>query len=153
MKDDANKGRYIPVHGDRKSKKYHSGASSSSTSSKVSWRAPIIILASLVLGLGVALAHHFMNARLNGRPVADVALSQSWVSRFGTALPFLVKLAFTTSVGAAFIQHQWLSFHRQSFRVKEIDAVTSVLGNALTFFTTKICARSVSLTLIALVSW
>ena len=100
---------------------------------KVSWRAPTTILLALFVGLGFALAHHFMGLSLNNKPVEQVELSQAWVSRFSTALAFLVKLALATSVGAAYTQHQWQRLRQQDFRTSEIDALTSVLANAFSF--------------------
>jgi hypothetical protein len=118
-----------------------------------SWKALSVILASLSAGLGVALAHHFMNVYLDGKPVNKITLSQSWVSRFGTALAFLVKLSFTISVGAAFVQYQWMRFHKESFRIQDVDALTSVLGNFLSFFASSVWFRQPVLLTLGLVSW
>jgi hypothetical protein len=119
-------------------------------STKVSWRAPITILLALLVGLGFALAHHFMGASLNNKPVD---ISQAWVSRFSTALAFLVKLALATSVGAAYTQHQWQRLRQQDFRTSEIDAMTSVLANAFSFLSSTVWLKHPVLALMALVSW
>jgi uncharacterized membrane protein len=118
-----------------------------------SWRAPVTILIALLVGLGVALAHHFMGTSLNGQPVMKVNISQAWISRFGTALAFVVKLALATSVGAAYTQHQWQRFHEQSFRTSEVDALTSVLANAFSFLSSTVWLRHPVLALMALISW
>lgn len=118
-----------------------------------SWRASATILSSLLLGLGIALAHHLMNSHLDQRPTHTVGLSQAWVSRFNTALAFLVKLAFTICVGATFVQRQWYSFHRHSFKVNEVDSITSVLGNALSFFDATVWIRNPLLAFAAAVAW
>jgi hypothetical protein len=120
---------------------------------KVSWRAPFTIVLALFAGLGFALAHHFMGLSLNNTPVAQVYISQAWISRFSTALAFLVKLALATSVGAAYTQHQWQRLRQQSFRTSEIDALTSVLANAFSFLSTTVWLRHPVLALMALVSW
>ena len=122
-------------------------------STKVSWRAPTTILLALLTGLGFALAHHFMGASLNNRPVEQVDISQAWVSRFSTALAFLVKLALATSVGAAYTQHQWQRLRQQDFRTSEIDALTSVLANAFSFLSSTVWLKHPVLALMALVSW
>lgn len=121
--------------------------------SKVSWRAPITILLALLTGLGFALAHHFMGVSLNNKPVAQVDVSQAWISRFSTALAFLVKLALATSVGAAYTQHQWQRLRQQDFRADEIDALTSVLANAFRFLSSTVWLKHPVLALMALVSW
>jgi hypothetical protein len=118
-----------------------------------SWRAPLVILFALLAGLGFAIAHHLLGERLDGRPVADIPVSQAWVSRISTALAFSVKVALAVSVGTAYVQHQWLRFHEQSFKTKDVDALTGVLGNALSFIGSPIWLRHPLLTLMALISW
>jgi hypothetical protein len=118
-----------------------------------SWRAPLVILSALLAGLGFAIAHHLLGEHLDGRPVVDIPVSQAWVSRISTALAFLVKVALAVSVGTAYVQHQWLRFHKQSFKTKDVDALTGVLGNALSFVGSHIWLRHPLLTLMALISW
>ena len=122
-------------------------------SNEVSWRAPTTILLALFVGLGFALAHHFMGLSLNNKPVEQVEISQAWVSRFSTALAFLVKLALATSVGAAYTQHQWQRLRQQDLRTSEIDALTSVLANAFSFLSSTVWFKHPVLALMALVSW
>ena len=118
-----------------------------------SWRAPATIMVSLVLGVGLALAHHLMCDSLSGRPVNEVSISQPWISRFSTAFAFLVKTTLAIAVGTAYTQRQWLSFQRDSFRTADVDALTSVLGNIFSFFSTFVWLRYPLLSLTALVSW
>lgn len=118
-----------------------------------SWRAPAIMFATLLAGLGAALGHHFMNVSLNGKQVDQAGLSQGWASRFSTALAFLVQCFFTTSVGTAFVQRQWLNFHREPYKIEEIDSLTGILGNIFDFFTGLVWLRNPILTTIAIVSW
>lgn len=117
------------------------------------WRATRTIVIALLFGLGVALAHHFTYSSLDGKLVAEVSLSQAWISRIGTALAFVAKLAFTISVGASFVQHQWLQFYRRPFRVKDVDVLTGVLGNLLCFLESRVWFHQPLLMLLALVSW
>jgi hypothetical protein len=121
--------------------------------SKKSWRAPLIILLALVAGIGFALAHHLLGKHLNGKPIDDIQVPQAWISRISTALAFAVKVALAISVGTAYVQHQWLRFHKQSFKTDDVDALTSVLGSALSFTGSAIWLRHPLLTLMALVSW
>jgi len=110
-------------------------------------------LLALLTGLGFALAHHFMGVSLDNKPVAEVGISQAWISRFSTALAFLVKLALATSVGAAYTQHQWQRLREQDFRTSDIDALTSVLVNAFSFLGSTVWLKHPVLALMALVSW
>lgn len=117
------------------------------------WKAFTTIIVSLVFGIIFALGHHCMNSYLNGKQVTDVPISQSWISRFGTAFAFLVKTAFVISVGASYVQYQWFKFHRQSFRVDEIDSLTDVLENAMCFVYNLVFVHQPVLLLIAMVTW
>jgi hypothetical protein len=94
-----------------------------------------------------------MGSSLNGKPVDDVPVSQAWIFRFSAALGFLVKTALTIGVGTAYVQQQWLRFQNNSFRLRDVDALTSVLGNAFSFFGSAIWFGNLKLALIALVSW
>jgi hypothetical protein len=118
-----------------------------------SWRAPIMMSTTLLLGLAVSLTHHFMITHLNSRPIEEAALSQKWISRFGTALAFLVKMFFTIAVGDAFVQRQWFNFHNQAYKVQDVDALTNILENVLNFFDSSVWFRNPLLTLVAIVSW
>lgn len=108
---------------------------------------------ALLAGFGVALAHHLMCTNLDGRAIADVPVSQAWISRFGTALAFLVKMTLAISVGAAYTQHQWMRLQRENFSTEDVDALTSVLGNVFSLFSSTVWTRHPLLTLVALVSW
>lgn len=123
------------------------------STTKKSWRAPLTMGVALLAGLGFSLAHHFMNQSLNGTPVTEVSISQTWVSRFGTALAFLVKMCFTVAVGVAYVQHQWWKSHRRAFSVRELDALTTVLSNVFSFVTSCVWLSSPLLTIVALISW
>lgn len=118
-----------------------------------SWRAPIIIVSTLMAGLGFAMAHHFSNAYLNHKLISDVIIPQAWVSRLQTLFAFLVKMYLTISIGAAFVQHQWWNFHRRQFSAREIDAVTTVLGDIFSLFTFSAWRKVPSLVVAAFISW
>lgn len=112
-----------------------------------------MILATIMVGLGLAMAHHFMNNYLDGRAVNQVSMSQAWVSRFGTTFAFLVKMFFVITAGEAYIQRQWWKFHRTTFTVKDLDALTTVLGNAFCLFSTTVWFRTPTLAIMAIVVW
>lgn len=117
------------------------------------WRAFFTIIISLLLGLAVALAHHFVNQYFDGKSVDRAPLSQSWVLRFGTGLAFLAKAAFVLSVGASYVQYQWLKLQSQAFRMDEIDSLTDILGNALNFVCSLVFFREPVVSLVAVVAW
>jgi hypothetical protein len=118
-----------------------------------SWRAPLTILLTLAVGFGFALAHHEMGSHLNHKPIDEIWISQAWISRFGTGLAFLVKMTLAIGVGSAYVQRQWMHLHLQSFKIAEVDALTTVLGNAFNFCSSGVWFRYPMLTFVALLSW
>lgn len=118
-----------------------------------SWRAPITIFLSLAGGIGLAAAHHSMGSYLDGQPVADIWLSQAWISRLSTAFAFLVKMMLTISVGTAYVQRQWMQIHLETLRVEDVDTLTTVLGNVFGICRSTMWNHHPMLTVLALVSW
>lgn len=98
----------------------------------IHWRAPSLIITSLVAGTAFSLGHHFFYAHLNGKEVAST-ISQTWAIRIGTGFAFVVKMFFGIAVATSFVQRQWWKLNRGSHRVAEIDSLTTVLENAWTF--------------------
>lgn len=113
----------------------------------------IIISCALIASLALALGHHFLYRRVQGRAINDVSISQSWMLRFGTDFAFLVSTTFGISVGTSYVQYQWLKLRRTSFRVDEIDCLTDVLKNALRFFYSLVFFKQPILFLMAVVAW
>ncbi|KAF2158720.1 hypothetical protein M409DRAFT_61436 [Zasmidium cellare ATCC 36951] len=130
-----------------------SGTDSSHKTRLRSWNAPVSILTAVLVGLLIALAHHFTNEYLDGKAVDDVYISQSWITRIGTGLAFVAKLAFTVAVEIAFVQHQWQSFHRQTFRIDEVDTLTGALGNIFGLLQSTVWFRHPLLAFLVLIAW
>ena len=121
-----------------------------------SLRAPVVMLFSLFLGLGLALMHHFMNTSLDNTPVSpNGPLSQQWTARFSTALAFLVKMMFVTCIGTAFVQRQWLNILRcqQSIQAKDADVLSTGLSDLFSMFFGRVWLKFPLLWLVALASW
>jgi hypothetical protein len=122
------------------------------TSGIAQWKAPIFMTVAFAAAVGLAVGHHYMGLSLADKPVDEISVSQAWIFRFSAALAFLVKTALTIGIGTAYVQQQWLRFQRCSFKLNEVDALVSVLGNALSFFESAIWLQNPKLMLIALVS-
>lgn len=150
---DSRHNRLEPVHVLQHDKITGPGPSPDTTDSRRSWRAPLTIVIGLIGGLSFALAHHVMGSVLNLKPVDDIWLSQAWISRFGTAFAFLVKMMLAIGVGTAYVQYQWTRLHRQSFNTADMDALTSVLSNVVSLCNVSIWMRIPMLAIVALVSW
>lgn len=116
-------------------------------------KAPLVILVALVAGVSIASVHHLINTALDTRPVESIPVTQAWIARFGTALAFLVKMSFCTSIGAAYVQYQWLCLERQEFRTKDIDILTGLLGSPINLIDKTLWLQRTCLAMIALVFW
>jgi hypothetical protein len=108
---------------------------------------------SFLGGVAFAVGHHFFYANFNDRVVDEVFLSQTWIVRIGTGLAFVAKSLLVVAAGIAFVQQQWLCLSQKSFKVRQVDTITSVLDNAFSFFESHLWFKNPSLTLLALVAW
>lgn len=116
-------------------------------------RSPMVTITALFAGLGFALVHHLLAEYLNHKVVADLPVSQAWISRFSTALAFLVKTTLVLSAGTVYVQYQWLRLHQKSFETREIDALTSVLHDIFSFVCSRVWIRQPLLASIAATVW
>lgn len=97
--------------------------------------------------------HHFFYARFDGQRVDDVSVSQTWIIRFGTGFAFVAKTFLVIATSIAFVQQQWFALLHYRFKVRQIDTMTGVLGNAFTFLESRIWLRFPLLTLTACIAW
>jgi len=108
---------------------------------------------SWIGGIAFAVGHHFFYARFDGQRVDMSSISQLWIVRIGTGMAFLVKTLLVVSASIAFTQHQWLTTRSKPFKVRQIDTISSILGNALGFFGTRVWLRFPVLSLLAGITW
>jgi hypothetical protein len=95
----------------------------------------------------------FVCARINGARVEETYTSQIWTVRIATGIAFLVKTLFVISAGIAYTQYQWLTTRSKTFKIRQIDAISSVLTNPLAFCETRAWARFPALSLLAGITW
>lgn len=118
-----------------------------------SWKALYVMAAGLVCGVVLAVGHHSLYQYLDGQAVDNIVLSQSWIFRMGNLLAFLVKLSLAITVSAAFVQRQWFVLRQQSFTVKDVDVLTSILADISSFFDSFLWLRYPLLTATAIICW
>ena len=111
------------------------------------------MLLSLLAGVALTVGHHFFYARFDGLQVDNVSMSQTWIIRIGTGFAFVVKTLLVVATSIAFVQQQWLALSHRSFKIRQIDTLTSVLSNALLFCESRIWLRFPLLTLLAGIAW
>ena len=108
---------------------------------------------SLVNGIAFAVGHHFFYASFDGHPVDETSTCQDWIIRIGTGMAFIAKTLFVVAASIAYIQHQWLTMGSKPFKIRQIDTMSNILGDALGFFGTRIWLRFPVLSLLAGLTW
>ncbi|KAI9774363.1 MAG: hypothetical protein M1840_004257 [Geoglossum simile] len=105
----------------------------------------------LLLGIVVALLHHFYYRYLNGKAAQDHQHQQQWASRIGIGLAFVTKMFLALAVAAAYTQCIWKTARRKFISLNGLDAMFSATSDATAFLTTEMGRHSSSL--LALIVW
>ncbi|OCL03432.1 hypothetical protein AOQ84DRAFT_419192 [Glonium stellatum] len=116
----------------------------------VHWRAPTAMIFCSVLGISVALVHHFFYNYMDKQVVGE---NQQWVTRAGTAAAFIVKLSLATATSIAYIQWLWFRLKTGHSTIEQLDSMFAVLGNAWEFLNLRFWLSRPLLTLSAAVTW
>lgn len=119
---------------------------------KIHWRAPTIMIGSLLLGIILAIVQHALFQYYNRRIVSSTT-EQVWISRVGTGLAFAVKALFISATGIAYIQMLMRAVQHQSTSVKELNAIYSILDNPWGFLSTHIWINHPILVVVSGITW
>ena len=121
---------------------------------KTSRRAPCIMLFSFLSASVLAVVHDIMNRSLNGSIVdPNGPWNQQWTSRYATALAFLIRMLFVTSVGTAFVQKQWLDLSTRAISVQNVDVLSNALSSPFSLLSKSAWMKSPLLMMMAVISW
>lgn len=105
-----------------------------------------------IIGLGLAIGHHFYYYSLDGTRVGNQS-KQEWAQRFGTAFAFLTKTFLTTAVGIACIQSFWWILRLKPIRFSTLDSMFDIRGSIFNFFDFHIWLRGPNVAVLGLISW
>ena len=131
----------------------HDQATSSSKPSKhIDPMAPTIMIASLVLGVGFALAHHFFYNSRDNTSVGNTT-QQEWYIRVGTYFAYLVTFTLGVSIATAYTQQFWYSVRSRSVTVEEVDSLFAFLVNVTPFLDLRLWRGNFMLVFIAAIKW
>jgi hypothetical protein len=108
---------------------------------------------SLISGIAFCVGHHFFYANYDSLEVDSVDISQTWIIRIGTGFAFVAKTLLVVATSIAFVQYQWMTLSKQCFKIRQIDSMTGILGNALSFLESRMWLRFPVLTLLAVGVW
>lgn len=131
----------------------HDQVTSSSKHSKhIDLIAPIIMIASLVLGVGFALGHHFFYNSRDGTSVGNTT-QQEWYIRVGTYFAYLVTFTLGVAIATAYTQQFWYSLRSRSVTVEEVDSLFAFLVNVTPFLDIRLWRGNFMLVFIAGIKW
>ncbi|KAL3458470.1 hypothetical protein BJX64DRAFT_224225 [Aspergillus heterothallicus] len=118
----------------------------------IHWRMPTAMIVCFVIGVGLAIGHHFYYYSLDGTRVGDQS-RQEWALRIGTGLAFLMKTFLTTAVGIACIQHFWWILRLKPIRLSTLDSMFDIRGSIFNFFDLHVWLRGPNVAILGLISW
>ncbi|KKK23717.1 hypothetical protein AOCH_006792 [Aspergillus ochraceoroseus] len=105
-----------------------------------------------IIGLALALGHHFYYYSLNDTIVGDQN-RQAWSSRIGTGLAFLTKTFLTTAVGIACVQNLWWILRLTPMKLSTLDSMLDIRGSIFNFFDLHVWLRGPNVAILGLISW
>ena len=126
--------------------------SSSNHSKHIDPIAPIIMIASLILGVGFALGHHFFYNSRDSTSVGNTT-QQEWYIRVGTYLAYLVTFTLGVAIATAYTQQFWYSLRSRSVTVEEVDSLFAFLVNVTPFLDIRLWRGNFILVFMAAIKW
>ncbi|KAK5209157.1 hypothetical protein LTR47_004868 [Exophiala xenobiotica] len=100
---------------------------------KIYWLIPTMTMGLFLLGLGMAIGHHFFLQSLHNKTVSN----QVWINRYSLAMAFVVKFSFAAAISTAYVQRLWYSLQhtKHGVTVQAIDALFTVQESLIKLFT------------------
>ncbi|KAM0418477.1 hypothetical protein ACHAPD_004836 [Fusarium lateritium] len=113
---------------------------------------PAAMASSLLLGLLLAIGHHFYYLYLDGR-IVESQSQQQWFLRAGTGLAFLVRAFLSAAVGIAYTQILWRTLRSKPITVQGVNSLFGVVHNAWDFITWELWTAAPLLAVVAIIAW
>jgi hypothetical protein len=121
----------------------------------ISWlNEPLIMSLFALIGLGIAVGHHFYFQHLDGHLAPDDGVSsQQVVKQVGNAFVFLALACFRASIAMAYSQYIWTIFRRNALKISSIDKVFSLPSRLLSFFSLQLVRDAPFALVLGAVPW
>lgn len=138
-----SKPQFIAVPDQEGLHKIHHARRFSSLPSRAHWKAPCLMVVTLICGVSLAYGHHRFFSSLAGHQVqsgdnaitiSDMSVSQQrFNTAIGTTFAFLVKSCLTLAVTTAYVQLFWKSIGKtaQHTKISTINTLSSATSNPL----------------------
>lgn len=125
----------------------------SASRKRIHWRAPAIMVSSLLVGFALVLGHHFFYQSLHLLPTREARFEQQLNTNIGTAFAFVVRMFFVISVATAYWQLFWHQVKARPTPVSTLDTLSSLIENALEFFSVRTLIHFPILAFMAVIIW
>ncbi|QDS72737.1 hypothetical protein FKW77_003922 [Venturia effusa] len=119
----------------------------------IHWKAPSIMISSLLLGLAFILGHHFFYQSLHHTPTGGAVFEQQINTGIGTAFAFIVRMFLVIAIGTAYWQLFWHQVKARPTPVAQLDTMSSILGSVLEFFSIRTMVRFPLMAFMAAIIW
>lgn len=116
-------------------------------------RGPLWMVFPLLLGLVLALGHHFYYISLNGNR-AGSDRQQQWMAAFGQIFAFSTITSLRLAVVYAYGQYLWTVMRgTHFFKIGTVDKLFSLTSDLRGFFSWEIARKATLLWMLAAVTW
>lgn len=127
----------------------------------IHWRAPALMVGSLIVGICLALGHHLFYKSLQGTEVSSrnvniagwKASSQQLNTAGGTAFAFVVKASLILATSVAYFQLLFRTLTTGTFTLRQLDNAYAGLEDLIAFGYLPFTWRFSMLALLALTAW
>ncbi|KAI9765995.1 MAG: hypothetical protein M1840_007002 [Geoglossum simile] len=127
-------------------------AGAKSAARQIHWQAPVAMLGSFLVGVCLAVGHHFFYRSRDGRVVRDQG-QQAWDGRIGLGLAFLVKVFLAAAVSIACVQNLWWVLRSRPVPLAAVDSMFDLLRNAWWFTDVRVWVRGPVVVVLAAITW
>ncbi|KAL2060789.1 hypothetical protein VTL71DRAFT_8841 [Oculimacula yallundae] len=116
------------------------------------WKAPVLMVVPLIVGLLLAVGQHLFYKSLDGDIVGSKS-QQSWNNRYGVAMTFLIRAFLGTAIGTAGVQNIWYLLGSKATKLETMDAVAAIMSSFTDFLNPRVWIHGPVLSLLAVGVW
>lgn len=110
-----------------------------------------VMVALILLGFVLSIAHHLSYRFLSGKSTADYP--QTTVKGISLAVAFIIKSSFATSIGISFQETAWNAVRLKPTNIKTLDQIFATQSNVLGFFSKDAIRTAFAALLLSAIRW
>jgi len=97
------------------------------------WSAPATMIPGLLVGMGLAVGHHFFYWSLDGTKAGDIE-RQQWSLQVGSFFATAFGTVIRLTVGTAYLQYLWLRLKSSTITLKSLDQAFEAMTDIRVLF-------------------